>query len=147
MSPAGYSGTPLARKLGVRDGSRVATVGAPESFAAELGDLPEGAELVADATLPGSSADPGVREWDVIVLFAHDMTTLSERLDDAVRGVAWDGGLWIAWPKASSSLTTDLSKAAVRRAGLATGLVDNKVCAIDEDWSGLRFVHRREDRP
>lgn len=147
MSPAGYSGTPLARKLGVREGSRVTSIGAPSSFGAVLDELPAGAELVADGVLPGSLDDPVARTWDVIVLFAHDATALSERLDDAVRGVAWDGGLWIAWPKGSSSLDTDLSKSAVRKAGLATGLVDNKVCAIDEDWSGLRFVHRREDRP
>lgn len=147
MSPAGYSGTPLARKLGIREGSRVSSIGGPPSFTAELGELPEGAELVADPELPKSAGDPRARAWDVIVLFARDAGALTEHLDDAVLGVAWDGGLWIAWPKASSSLATDLSKSAVRRAGLVTGLVDNKVCAIDDDWSGLRFVHRREDRP
>lgn len=145
MTPAGYSGTPLARKLGIREGSRVTSLGAPASFAAELGDLPEGVELITEGRPAPSPDDDGA--WDVIVLFARDAEALAERLQDAVRSVAWDGGLWIAWPKASSALTTDLSKSVVRKAGLATGLVDNKVCAVDDDWSGLRFVHRREHRP
>ena len=147
MSPAGYSGTPLARKLGIREGSRVGSIAAPPGFGEDLGELPGGADLVADPALPRSAGDAEARAWDVIVLFARDAAALAEHLEDAVRGVAWNGGLWIAWPKASSSLATDLSKSAVREAGLATGLVDNKVCAIDEAWSGLRFVHRRENRP
>jgi len=145
VSAAGCPGTPRARKLGIRNGSRVTSIGAPASFAAALEDLPEGAELVTEGGLVPKAGDRGA--WDVIVLFAPDADALAERLGDAVRSVTWDGGLWIAWPKGSSALTTDLSKSVVRKAGLATGLVDNKACAIDEDWSGLRFVHRRENRP
>ncbi len=136
---AGYSGTPLPKKLGIKPGSRLGLVGAPDDFAETLGDLP-------DDVSPRPVAR-GKRQFDVIVCFARsskelarDLPALPARLDRA-------GGLWIAWPKKSSGLATDLTEAEVRARGLATGLVDNKVCAIDDTWSGLRFVVRVADRP
>jgi len=137
MSTAGYSGTPLPRKLGIREGGRVVLVGAPDGFADVLGELPPGADLLAADAV-------GV---DVAVLFALDRATLQggfAPLADALRPA---GGLWVAWPKRSSGVETDLHENLVREHGLDAGLVDNKVCAIDETWSGLRFVRRLRDRP
>jgi len=135
MSAAGYSGTPLPRKLGIREGSRVLLVGAPAGFTDALGDLPGGVELAAAG------------ELDVVVLFAPDAAALRAQFGGLVTGLASAGGLWVAWPKRSSGVATDLDENVVRAVGLASGLVDNKVCAIDATWSGLRFVRRLRDRP
>jgi hypothetical protein len=137
VSTAGYSGTPLPRKLGIRDDSRVLLVGAPADFAEVLGELPAGAEIAA----------PGTGELDVIVLFAGDAAALHAQFAGLVTGLAPAGGLWVAWPKRSSGVATDLDEHIVRGVGLEAGLVDNKVCAIDATWSGLRFVRRLRDRP
>jgi hypothetical protein len=134
---AGYSGTPLPRKLGVREGSRVALLHAPPDFASSLGALPAGAQLA-----PAARA-----ATDVIVLFATTHAQLSADLARAVAALAPTGGLWLAWPKRSARVPTDLTEATIRAVGLGTGLVDNKVCALDDIWSGLRFVVRLQDRP
>jgi hypothetical protein len=126
---AGYSGTPLQRKLGVKPGMRVAAIGAPDRFAARLEDARVAAQL------RGS--------FELIVFFAISVEQLERRMPALLRARSERGGLWIAWPKRSSGLATDLDDGVVRRLGLATGLVDNKVCAIDETWSALRFVARR----
>ncbi|MGD2068967.1 MAG: DUF3052 domain-containing protein [Gemmatimonadota bacterium] len=143
---AGYSGTPLARKLGIREGHRVATLNAPDHFSGLLGELPDGVELAA-APRRDDEIGEEVRSRDVVVLFAPDRGALLGHLPAACRLLSWDGGLWVAWPKRSSPLAADLAREGVRRAGLDRGLVDNKVCAVDADWSALRFVHRLEDRP
>jgi hypothetical protein len=134
---AGYSGTPLPKKLGIKPGARVGLIRAPDDFEATLGELPDGA-TVRPLGRGG--------QFDVIVCFcrsskevARDLPGLPTRLDPA-------GGLWIAWPKRSSGVATDLGEAEVRGRGLGTGLVDNKVCAIDDTWSGLRFVVRLAER-
>jgi hypothetical protein len=141
MSPgtAGYSGTPLPRKLGIRDGHRVLLAGAPAEF--DLGDL-------ASLDLHGVSVQrrAGAAPYDVIVAFCPDRRTLERRFSALARRLVANGGLWIAWPKRSSGLATDLDENVVRDVGLGAGLVDNKVCAIDETWSGLRFVVRLRDR-
>jgi hypothetical protein len=137
MSTVGYSGTPLPRKLGIREGSRVLLLGAPEGFAATLGELPPGVELV----------QPGASAVDVAVLFALDAATADGRFAGLASSLRPAGGLWIAWPKRSSGVASDLDENRVREIGLAGGLVDNKVCAIDATWSGLRFVWRLRDRP
>lgn len=136
-SAAGDSGTPLPRKLGIRPGDRLALIAAPDGFAAVLGALPDG--VAVRTRLRG--------RFDVIVAFATNAAGLSRRLDALRAALEPDGGLWLAWPKRSSGMVTDLSDARVRALGLATGLVDNKVCAIDGSWSGLRFVYRTADRP
>ncbi len=138
MSGAGYSGTPLPRKLGIRDGHRVLLAGAPDGFRSLLEPLPSGVRLHGRA-----SRD----DYDAILLFASRRSALDRRLPKLIRRLAWAGGLWICWPKKASGVPTDLSGHAVRAAGLGAGLVDNKVCAVDETWSGLRFVYRVEDRP
>jgi hypothetical protein len=134
---AGYSGTPLPKKLGVKADARVSLVGAPEGFAErELGDAPPGTVF----------ADSG-GNVDVLVLFVEWLEDLRARFTPEARRLKPNGGLWVAWPKKASKRPTDLDENVVRAFGLAAGLVDNKVCAIDETWSGLRFVYRIEDRP
>ena len=137
MSSAGYSGTPLPRKLGIREGSRLLLVDPPADFAATLGDLPPGVELV----------EAGAGAVDVAILFAVGAATVRARFADLAASLEPAGGLWIAWPKRSSGVATELDENVVREIGLADGLVDNKVCAIDATWSGLRFVWRLRDRP
>lgn len=133
---AGYSGTPLVRKLGIKPGQRVAFVGTPAAFGAALGELPDGVRV--RATRAGS--------LDVIVAFFTRRGALERRLGGLIGRIDRAGGLWIAWPKRSSGLASDLSDDVVRDLGLAAGLVDNKVCAIDETWSALRLVVRARDR-
>jgi hypothetical protein len=133
---AGYSGTPLVRKLGIKAGSRVALVGAPEGFALSAGDLPAGASVRRSVRGP----------LDVIVAFFERRARLERRLPALRSALDPAGGLWISWPKRSSGMASDLDENVVRACGLAAGLVDNKVCAIDEVWSGLRFVCRLRDR-
>jgi hypothetical protein len=137
VSSAGYSGTPLPRKLGIREGSRLLLVDAPADFAATLGELPPGVELV----------EAGAGAVDVAILFALGAATVRARFADLAASLEPSGGLWIAWPKRSSGVVTELDENVVREIGLADGLVDNKVCAIDATWSGLRFVWRLRDRP
>ena len=131
-SPAGYSGTPLPKKLGIRDGTRVALVGAPKGFERTLGALPSGATLRRE----------GRAKADIVILFVTKATELERRLP-AVARLIEVGGLWIAWPKRASGVATDLTEDAIREAALPLGLVDHKVCAIDATWSGLRFAWRR----
>jgi hypothetical protein len=137
MSAAGYSSTPLPRKLGIREGSRVLVVNAPDGFAATLGELPPGAELLAS----------GAGDLDVIVLFVLDVAALRVQFAYLAAALQPAGGLWIAWPKRGSGVAGDLDENSVREVGLKAGLVDTKVCAIDATWSGLRFVWRLRDRP
>ena len=134
--PAGYSGTPLPRKLGIKPEARVALIGAPAGFTAALGDLPAAVEV--RTRLRGG--------FDVIVAFFVRQVILERRLPALRAALHQSGGLWLAWPKRTSDVATDLGEGMVRELGLAAGLVDNKVCAIDETWSGLRFVYRLADR-
>ncbi len=133
---AGYSGTPLPGKLGIREGAVVAFPGAPPEFAVALGDLPPGV-TVKRRTVP---------PLDVVVAFFVRRARLERRLAPLARAIFPDGGLWIAWPKRASGVATDLTEDVVRELALAGPLVDNKVCAIDETWSGLRLVYRLEHR-
>lgn len=136
---AGYSGTPLARKLGIKEGHRVATLSAPKGFPGLLAPLPPAVRLVADP--------PDDEPCNVIVAFVPTADVLAARFARARALLIPDGGLWIAWPKQSSPLATEFRESDVRAYGLSSGLVDNKICAVDADWSGLRFVVRKEDRP
>ncbi len=135
---AGYSGTPLPKKLGIKEGARVSLVSAPDGFAdAALGGLPSASAIVADG-------ETGV---DVVVWFVEWMAGFEAGFAAQAARLTYAGGLWIAWPKRASGRPTDLNENLIRDVGLAAGLVDNKVCAIDETWSGLRFVYRLADRP
>ena len=131
---AGYSGTPLPKKLGINEGSRVALLGQPPGFSTTLGSLPPGVSVREKA---GAEAD-------VIVLFATKFSKLKTEFVKAMRMMPANGGmLWIAWPKKAAKMDTDLDENFIRDYGLSLGVVDTKVCAIDETWSGLRFNRRR----
>jgi hypothetical protein len=134
---AGYSGTPLAKKLGIKAEHRVAFPSAPQGFEDLLGALPDGVKVKSRASGP----------LDVIVFFTTSRAELERRLSALRRAMDPAAGLWIAWPKRSSGVDTDMTEDVARELGLANRLVDNKVCAIDETWSGLRLVIRIEDRP
>ncbi len=132
----GFLGTPFSRKLGIAPGDRVGTFGAPEAFAGLLGSLPDGASLVRSPRAP----------CRVLVVFAGSRRELESRFGSAVALLPADGGLWVAWPKQASGIVTDLDFDVVQSHGLESGLVDNKVAAIDDTWSALRFVVRSADR-
>lgn len=134
---AGYSGTPLPKKLGIKDGARVAIVSAPNGFDRTLGKLPKGVSVRRQAR-------PSV---NVLLFFATRRSELSRRFATMARAIEDDGGLWIAWPKRTSGVATDVTENVARKIGLDAGLVDTKVCAIDDTWSGLRFVYRIADLP
>jgi hypothetical protein len=134
---AGYSGTPLPQKLGIKPGARVALLRAPDGFERSLNPLPDGVRLRTQAR--------GTQ--DVVLFFATRHAELERRFDALARAIGPAGGLWIAWPKRTAGVATDLREGVVRDIGLAHGLVDNKVCAVDDTWSGLRFVYRLRDRP
>ena len=128
---AGYSGTPLARKLGFKEGMRVVYVNPPAGFAVE------GIEDVRSRLTRGTG---------LVVFFTRERRLLERRIGALRRAIEPDGMLWIAWPKRASGIDTDLSFEAVQEIGLAGGLVDNKSCAIDDDWQAVRFVIRVRDR-
>jgi hypothetical protein len=132
---AGYSGTPLAKKLGIAEGTRLAVLGAPDGFV--IPDLPAG--MVSKRAARGT--------FDVIVSFHTARADLADRLSTLMGALHVDGGLWVAWPKKASGVPTDITEDVVREVALPTGLVDVKVCAIDDTWSGLRLCLRKELRP
>jgi hypothetical protein len=140
---AGYSGTPLPKKLGISEGDLVAFRGAPETFRGALGELPDGVTVRSRVSAPRNASAPRL---DVVVAFFASRSEFERHLPRLMDAVDVDGGLWIAWPKASSGVPTDITEDVVRDVGVAGGMVDNKVCAIDETWSGLRLVYRRETR-
>src|SRR6204780_4406263 len=131
MSSAGYSGTPLGKKLGIKPGHTVWLDRAPDSVCASLK-----AEIEADYV----SSPP--EQADVILLFAESMAHFTSRFARVAAKLVKNGGLWVCWPKKASGVVTDLTENQIRDFGLAEGLVDNKVCAVNETWSGLRFVIR-----
>jgi hypothetical protein len=133
---AGYSGTPLVKKLGIKGGMTCAVMNPPENYWDLLVGLPDDL-TVADASSTG---------LDFAHLFVQEREGLGERLGMLRGRIAQDGMLWVSWPKKASKVQTDLTEDVVRQAGLSAGLVDVKVCAVDEVWSGLKFVIRRADR-
>ena len=133
---AGYSGTPLATKLGIKPGHRVCLLSAPDGFEAVLAGLPDGVDLLAALD----------HHLDVIVTFHTERTRLADELAGLLAALRPDGSLWVAWPKRASNVPTDVTEHTIRELALPTGLVDNKVCAIDATWSGLRLVLRKELR-
>ena len=132
---AGYSGKPLATKLGIKEGFRIAIVNEPKGFRPELGDL-SAVKISAKLHSP----------LDLVLLFVKTQSELKKNFGKLASKLAPAGMLWIAWPKKASGMPTDLSDNSVREIGLASGLVDVKVCAVDETWSGLKFVIRLKDR-
>lgn len=137
----GHSGTPLPQKLGIKEGHRLALVRAPPGFDDVLGVLPTGAVIAKLATR--AKQPPRI---DVIVVFVKRRADLVVEIASCRPRMQQAGGLWIAWPKKASEVATDITEQTIRDVALPTGLVDNKVCAIDETWSGLRLVIRKELR-
>ena len=133
---AGYSGTPLAKKLGIKEGSRVALVNAPKDFRSELGDLPDDVKFLKTSS----------SSLDLVLLFVLSERILARDFLKLAQQLTANGMIWIAWPKKSSGVTTDLNFDRVQRIGLNAGLVDVKICAVDDTWSGLKFVYRLKDR-
>lgn len=134
---AGYSATPLVKKLGIKEGFRLALVNSPKGFQKELGALPTKAKL-----MPSTSTS-----LDMILFFASSAAELRKNFNVLAENLTANGMLWVAWPKKSSGVVTDLAFANVQRMGLDAGLVDVKICAVNEVWSGLKFVYRVKDRP
>ncbi len=133
---AGYSGTPLGKKLGIKDGNRVCLLSEPEDFRSLLLDLPPGVSF--STRLP--------KHPDVVIAFATERQRLEEMIIKSSQSIFPDGSLWAAWPKKASKVPTNITEDTVREIALPMGLVDNKVCAIDATWSGLRVVWRKELR-
>ena len=133
---AGYSGTPLAKKIGIKEGSRIALVNAPKDFQFEPKELPDNVEFIK-----GSA-----KSLDIILYFVTTERALTKDLSKLAARLTANGMIWIAWPKKSSGVATDLSFERVQRIGLDAGLVDVKICAVDDIWSGLKFVYRLKDR-
>ena len=133
---AGYSGTPLAKKLGIKDNFRIALINAPRNFSKTLGSLPPTVQVSNRLT----------SELDLILFFVDRERTLAKEFANLATKLTTNGMIWIAWPKKSSGVATDLTFGPVQRIGLDSGLVDVKICAVDEIWSGLKFVYRLKDR-
>ena len=133
---AGYSGTPLDRKLGIKPGHRVLIEGAPDGFVGGTLALPDDVTVVTKATAP----------LDVALVFVTSRAQLEKRWAPVTKALVADGGFWVAWPKKASKVPTDMTEDVVREIALPRQLVDNKVCAVDDVWSGLRLVVRVENR-
>jgi hypothetical protein len=132
----GYSGTPLAKKLGIKTGSRVATTGAPSSYARLLAPLPEGVRFER-------SLGPNT---DIAHIFVTERAKLGQALRAALKKMKRDAAIWVSWPKKAAKMETDITEDTIREIALPIGLVDIKVCAVDETWSGLKLVLRKEMR-
>jgi hypothetical protein len=136
MAAAGYSGTPLAKKLGIASGSRVLAIGAPEDYAAWLAPLPEDVAFVSKLT--GNTA--------IIHLFCDQRTVLARELERLRKAIAPSTAVWVSWPKKASKVPTDITEDTIREVALPLGFVDIKVCAVSDIWSGLKLVIRKELR-
>ena len=133
---AGYSGTPLVKKLGIKSGFRLIFINAPDHYDKTLGELPDDIEIKSAIET----------ELDFIQFFTKDCAELEAQFPILMAALSKSGMLWISWPKKSSKVPTDVNENIVRDIGLGNGLVDVKVCAVDEVWSGLKFVYRVVDR-
>lgn len=133
---AGYSGTPLAKKLGVKAGHTVAVLNEPQGFREWLAPLPDAVHLRKSIG----------KDTDIVMLFAKRRAPLEHRIEEAAAAIFPDGAIWIGWPKKASKVPTDITEDVVREIALPLGLVDTKVCAVSEVWSGLRVVWRKELR-
>ena len=134
---SGYSGTPLIKKLGIKAGQSVALVKAPKNFVQELQPLPGKVRF---------TSAQAAKQLDFIMLFVDSTKALQKELPKLKQKLARDGILWVSWPKKSSGVETDLSFDIVQQSGLKIGLVDVKICAVNDIWSGLKFVYRLKDR-
>ena len=135
---AGYSGTPLATKLGIKPGDLLCLKGAPAGYLQNLGQLPEKVRVVLRSSRPATA--------NVIHFFSKDCAELERSLPIFLRQMKQDGMIWVSWPKKASGVPSTITEDVIRKVALPLGLVDTKVCAVDEIWSGLKLVIRRENR-
>ena len=133
----GYSGTPLSKKLGYKAGQRVCAPGAPSNYRKMLAPLPDGIEFQARVT----------RSTDLVHVFTKSKAEIAKNLVAWLKVLGPDAVIWVSWPKKTSKVPTDITEDTIRAVALPMGLVDSKVCAVDETWSGLKLVLRRELRP
>lgn len=133
---AGYSGTPLAKKLGIKDGSEIYLLNAPKDYLKLVAPLPDGVKVVPQIT----------SDTDIVHIFSTKKIQLTEVLRASLAKLKQDGIIWVSWPKKSSRVPTDITEDTVREVALPLGLVDIKVCAVDNVWSGLKLVVRKENR-
>ena len=133
---AGYSGTPLAKKLGIQAGAFVRAVDAPGNYAQLLEPLPPNVTFV----------ERGADELDMVHLFTKSRAKLVKYLDDYKNKIKQNGSIWVSWPKKSSGVLSEVTEDTIRQVALPLGLVDVKVCAVDDTWSGLKLVIRKENR-
>ena len=133
---AGYSGTPLAKKLGIKEGSRLFLSGAPRNYLELVAPFPKGARVVPK--IDG--------ETDIVHIFSTERARLTATLRDSLKRLRQDGTIWVSWPKKSSKVPTDVTEGTIREVALPMGLVDIKVCAVDDIWSGLKLVVQKENR-
>jgi len=133
---AGYSGTPLAKKLGIKEGSHLFLSGAPKDYLQLVAPLPKGVKLVP--RIDGNT--------DIVHIFSTEKARLKTALRESLDKLKQDGSIWVSWPKKSSKVPTDITEDTIREVALPMGLVDIKVCAVDEVWSGLKLVVRKENR-
>ena len=156
MNEAGYSGTPLGKKLGIKAGMRVVLVDAPDGFVNLLGELPEGVELIIGGTdtLPNGRVsafydvlpEGGAYSCDILHIFTNLREDLFRSLDAGRHSIKQDGAIWVSWYKKAAKMPTEITEDSIREAALPLGLVDVKVCAVDQKWSGLKLVIRKENR-
>lgn len=140
---AGYSATPLIKKLGIKPGMKIIFINEPASLYKELGNLPENINVLKEMDDRSSILEDS---FDYIHFFTTFRTDLEIFFKQILKYLKKDGMIWVSWPKRSSRVTTDLDENIIREIGLKAGLVDIKVAAIDDVWSGLKFVHRIKDR-
>ena len=133
---AGSSGTPLAKKLGIKDGSTLFLLGAPKNYLELIAPLPLGVKVAPQIN----------GETDIVHIFSIKRTELAAALRASLKKLKQDGAIWVSWPKKSSKVATDITEDTIREIALPMGLVDIKVCAVDDVWSGLKLVVRRENR-
>ncbi|MEK7402795.1 MAG: DUF3052 domain-containing protein [Gemmatimonadota bacterium] len=133
---AGYSGTPLARKLGIAEGASVVTIGAPKHYSALVAPLPSGAHITS--RMPRTPA--------FVHAFCTSRKELARHLGVLRKRITDDGVVWVSWPKKAAKIATDITEDTIRAVCLPLGFVDVKVCAVDETWSGLKLVIRKELR-
>ena len=133
---SGYSGTPLAKKLGFKPGQRVSAPGAPSNYRKLLAPLPDDIEFQARVS----------KATDVVHLFTTSKAELAKNLESWLKILGVDAAIWVSWPKKTSKVPTDITEDTIRAVALPMGLVDIKVCAVDETWSGLKLVLRKELR-
>ncbi|HLQ27136.1 MAG TPA: DUF3052 family protein [Acidiferrobacterales bacterium] len=132
----GYSGTPLAKKLGIKDGSKIVLVNPPKNYLQLLAPVPDGVKLLPRVT----------NGTDLVHIFSTSKKELRSRLRVFLKKLKRDGMIWVSWPKKAAKVPTDITEDTIREVALPLGLVDIKVCAVDDTWSGLKLVIRKENR-